>query len=198
MQGRKGVVSNFRFGVRDAGDQCGFAGIGHAEQAHIGQDLELQAQASLLTLFALGELPWRTVYAGLVADVADTAKTALRQHDNLAVGVKIKQNLIGVGIVNHRSDWHAQDNVICTGTVLVRPAPMFTVARHVLACITIVNQGVDVAISLGDDAAAFAAITSIRSTLGDELFATKARRAVAAFACDNFNGCFVYEFHHVL
>src|SRR5690606_12988563 len=62
---------------------------------------------------------------------------------------------------------------------------------------TEVDQGVDVAVGNGVDTAAAPAIAAIRPAFGNEFFAAKARRAIAAFAGNDFDGCFVYEFHDV-
>src|SRR3546814_13218819 len=38
-------------------------------------------------------------------------------------------------------------------------------------------------------------VAAIGAVFGYEFFAAKARRAIAAFAGNDFDGCFVYEFH---
>jgi hypothetical protein len=61
--------------------------------------------------------------------------------------------------------------------------------------IAVVDKRIDIAVGYGIDAAAAPAIAAVRAASGDEFFAAKARCAIAAFASDDFDGCFVYEFH---
>ncbi|MNJ71767.1 hypothetical protein D3C77_683470 [compost metagenome] len=60
-----------------------------------------------------------------------------------------------------------------------------------------IDQRIDVAVGHRIDGAAASAVAAVRAAFGDELFAAKARHAIAAFAGDHFNGGFVYEFHGV-
>ena len=72
---------------------------------------------------------------------------------------------------------------------------MLAAFGEMLARVTVVNQGVDVAIGDGKYSAASAAITTIGSTFRNEFFTAKTVRAIAAFTGNHFNGGFVDEFH---
>ena len=63
------------------------------------------------------------------------------------------------------------------------------------ARVAVVDQGVDVAVSNGVNAAAASTIAAVRATKGHELLAPKAGDTVAAFARVNLYGGFVDEFH---
>jgi hypothetical protein len=97
--------------------------------------------------------------------------------------------------MDHGADRYPQPDVVRSSTVLVGPAAVLAVSRFMTAGKAVVNQGIDVPVSYGIDAAAFAAITAVRATEWPEFFATKRCNAVAAIAGDNFNFCFVNELH---
>ena len=52
VQGGEGVVGDFGARGRHGADQGGFAGIGHAEQADIGQHFQFELQGACFALFA--------------------------------------------------------------------------------------------------------------------------------------------------
>ena len=58
-----------------------------------------------------------------------------------------------------------------------------------------IYQRVDVAVRNGVYGTAPAAIATIRAALGNIFFTPEAGRAITAVAGNNFNLCFVYEFH---
>src|SRR5699024_8499831 len=58
-----------------------------------------------------------------------------------------------------------------------------------------VDQGVEILIGLQPDAAAVAAVTAIRSALGNELLPPETHAAIAALAGGYGDFGFVYEFH---
>ena len=128
---------------------------------------------------------------------AARALAAGRQHDLLVVAVQVEQDFAGLGVMDDGADGHAQRDVGGGGAVLVRAAAVFAVLGAVQARVTEVDQRVDVAIGHGKDAAAASAVAAVRAALGNEFFAAKARHAIAAFAGDDFDGGFVYEFHDV-
>ena len=75
---------------------------------------------------------------------------------------------------------------------------MFTTFRKVFTGITVVNEGVDVAVGNGKYRTASTAIPTIGPTLWDEFFTAKAVRAISAFSGNDFNGGFVDEFHRAM
>ena len=111
--------------------------------------------------------------------------------------VQVEQDFAGVGVMDDGADRHAQRDVGSSGAILVRAAAVFAVLGAMQARVAEVDQRVDVAVGNRIDRAAAAAVAAIRAALGDEFFAAKARHAIAAFAGDDFDGGFVYEFHDV-
>ncbi|KCV19716.1 integrase core domain protein [Bordetella pertussis B200] len=195
VQRREGVVGDLGPRVRNAADQRRLAGIGQPEQADVGQHLELHAQAALFAFLAGRPLARRAIGAGLEMDVAHAAGAARGQRDLLVVPVQVEQHLAGIGVVHHGAHRHAQGDVGGRCPVLVRAAAVLAVLGAMQAGVAEVDQGVDIAVGHGIDAAAAPAVAAVRAALGDEFFAPKAGHAIAALAGDDFNGGFVYEFH---
>src|SRR5690606_4787814 len=110
---------------------------------------------------------------------------------------EVEQELARVGVMDNGAHRHAQGDVGGSRAVLVRAASVFAVLGAVQARIAEIDQRVDIAIGDGKDAAAASAVAAIGAAFGDELFAAKARHAITAFAGDDFDGGFVYEFHNV-
>jgi len=52
LQGGEGIVGNLGAGGADGRQQGGFAGVGHAHDAHVGDELQLQVQPALLARLA--------------------------------------------------------------------------------------------------------------------------------------------------
>lgn len=119
------------------------------------------------------------------------------QHDLLVMRVHVEQDFAGFGVMDDRAHRHAQGDVWGGRAVLVRATAVFAALGAVQARVAEVDQRVDVAVCHGIDGAAASAVAAVRAPFGDELFAAKARHAIAAFAGDHFNGGFVYEFHGV-
>ena len=63
------------------------------------------------------------------------------------------------------------------------------------ACVAVVDQRIDVAISDCKNATTSTAIAAVWPTLGDEFLTAKTMRAIAALAGNDFDGGFVDEFH---
>ena len=83
MQGGEGIIGDLGPGRGHGADQCGLAGVGHSEQAHIGDDLEFQPQVALLAGRSWLGLARGAVDAAFVAGVAETVKAALRNQQAL-------------------------------------------------------------------------------------------------------------------
>ena len=108
---------------------------------------------------------------------------------------EVKQPLVSFCVVDFGPDGHSQDDVFRRSAILIATAPVLTAFGPMQTGVAIVDQRVDVAISDRNHAAATAAITPVRATLGDIFFAAEARHSVAAVTSDHFNSSLVDEFH---
>jgi hypothetical protein len=88
------IVGDLRTRVRHGGDEGRLAGVRHAQQAHVGQHLQFQAQFAAFAFLAF--VFWRgAVGRGLEVDVAPAALAALGQQFQLAVLGQVGHDFAG-------------------------------------------------------------------------------------------------------
>ena len=134
----------------------------------------------------------------LEVQVAEAAVAALGDEDLLAGLQQFGHHLAGFGVVDDGADRHAQDDVVGRRAELVGTPAVLAVARLVAARVAEVDQRVEVAVGHREDAAAPAAVATVRAAERDVLLAAKAHAAVAAVAGGDVDGGFVNEFHDVV
>src|SRR5690606_34424675 len=117
------------------------------------------------------------------------------QGELLPVAFEVDQLFAGIGVIDHRSDRHLERDVRAGCAVLVGPPAILPVLGAMQTGVAEVDQRIDVAVGDRINAAAPAAVTAVGTALGNEFFAAKARRTVAAFAGNDLYGCFVDELH---
>src|SRR5690606_8933225 len=154
-----------------------------------------EAQAALLAFLAVCELPWRAVGAGFEVQIAQPTLAARCQRDLLAVPVEVEQQFIRVGIVDAGAYGYLECDIGSGCAVLIGATPVFAVFGPVQSGIAKVDERIDVAVGNCINATATATVAAVGAALGNALFAAKARRAIAAFAGNDFDGCFVDELH---
>ena len=79
MQRRERIVRDFRPRGRDRADEGRLAGVRHAEQADVGEHLELELELARFARLAARELARRAIGARFEVDVAQAALAALRE-----------------------------------------------------------------------------------------------------------------------
>ena len=198
MQGGERVIRHLGPRGGHRADKGGFAGVGHAQQANVGQHLELQLQLALLARLAVGELARRAVDRAFKVDIAQPALAATGDDDFHAVGGQVGHHFAGQRIGNQRAHRHAQDNIVRALAIAVGAPAVFAVAGDVFFHKAVVHQGVDVFVRHGNHIAAAPAVTAIRAAARDEFFPAHAGRAIAALAAAHFDARFVDEFHVTL
>ena len=196
---RERIVGDLGPRRRDRADQRRLAGVGQAEQADVGEHLELELQRAAARL-ARRVCVWRG--ARLVLDLkCRLPRPPLPPLATSARAASWSRSAIsspGVGVGDHGADRHAQHDVVGAAAVLVRAAPVLAALGAMDARVAIVDQRVDVAIGDCVDAAAAAAVAAVGTAARDVFLAPERRDAVAAVAGDDFDQRFVEEFHAVL
>ena len=76
---RERIVRNLGTRGRDTGDQRGFSGVGKADQADVGQQLQFEAERLLLARPSVLRSAWRAIHRGREVRVAVTATSARRR-----------------------------------------------------------------------------------------------------------------------
>ena len=127
-------------------------------------------------------------------DVAETAFAALGNVCGLAVAGQVGDDLAGLQVADGGAHRHAQRDVFGRRAVAVRATALFAVTGAVDALEAVFDQGVDIAVRNGMDAAAVAAVAAVRPAARDEFLAPERGDAVPALAGMDLKSDFVDEF----
>ncbi len=195
MQCRERIVRDLRPCGGDGADQTRFSGVWHTEQADVGEHFEFKLQLLALAEFARCRLARRAIGARLEVEIAEAAFAAFGEQRFGAGRGEIGDDVAAVRVTKHGADRHAQHNVLGAAAVAIRTAAAFAVARLMRAREAVLDQRVQVLVRQCPHAAAAPTITAIGSAARHVLFAPKAHRAFTAVTGDDFDSCFVDEFH---
>src|SRR5690606_10290140 len=129
-------------------NECALAGIGQTKQTHIGQHLQLQLEITRFTRFTWRSLPRRTVGTGFEAGIAQPVPAPLGYQQALSRLDQVTDNILS-GHIDYRSAyWYRQDQILTLGPGTVAAATLLAVLGKKLAGVAVVDQGVEVFISL--------------------------------------------------
>ena len=121
----EGVVGDLRAGGRDAGDERRLAGVREADEADVGEQLQLEPQILLLARFARLHLARRPIGRRREVRVAHAAAAAARDEHALAFGGEIREQrvrLVRVAglLVDERADRHGELEIVAALAGAVR------------------------------------------------------------------------------
>ena len=177
LQGRERVGRHLRVGAREAREQRRLAGVRQADEADVGEQLEVQVDAALLPgQAALGQ-PRRLPRRGLEARVAAPAGAAARDRDLLAGAHEVVAR--AVPLEHLRPGRDADDHRLAVGAVALRA---LAVPAAVGAEVRAPAEGLQVAqrvVDAQDDVTAAAAVAAVGAALGHVRLAPERQRAVA-------------------
>jgi hypothetical protein len=139
----------------------------------------------------------RTIGARLKVNIPQTALTTLGNQHAFAVVIEVGNKFFSRLIPNQSTDWNAELHVVATFAVAIRTTSVFALLGAKHPGVTEVDQSVEIAISDGVNAAAATTITAIGTTEWNVLLTAKRRRSIASVTGNNFNSCFVKEFHEL-
>ena len=172
-QGGERVGRDLGPGCRDLGDEGGLARRRQAEQPHVGQDLELEAQLLLLARKAGFGVARGAVDRGLEVQVAASAVAALADDDLGAVLHQVGDQLLADGPVlflddleDERAHGQVDDQVVRGLAVAVAAHAGLAVLGPVVALEAEVVQRHQPAGAAKDHVAALAAVAAVRAALG--------------------------------
>ena len=116
LQGGERVVGDFGLGRRHRRDQRRLAGVGEADQRHVGHELELHVQPELLALLGLLGEGGGAAAVGEEARIAPAALAALGHHEAGALDVEVAHH--GAAALTHdRADRDGHHQVLAPGAV---------------------------------------------------------------------------------
>src|SRR5215471_5658291 len=185
------IVGNLWPRCRDARDKSGLADIGIANQANIGQQLQLQSQDTLFSGFAIFKLSGRLMGAGGEVLVSASSPTAL-SHDQTLIRLReIVQLFASLLVVNNSSDRNFEDNTLAVTSGAVGALSMATALGSVFGIKAEVNQGVVAFTGLHDHIATATTVPAGRAAARDELLPAEGHTPVASATSFHPNYCFI-------
>ena len=192
LEGGEGVVGDFGFGG-DAGDEGGFAGVGVADKADVGEEFQFKAIGAFFAGAAHFVLARGLVNGGGEVLVAAAAATTLGD-DYAFVGLgKVVNKLAGFLVVEGGADGDLEGDGFSVEAGAVGSQAVLAALGLVLRVVAEVDEGVVALRGDHDDVAAATAVAAGGTAAGHELFAAEGHAAVAAVAGFYFDSCFIDE-----
>ena len=180
FQGGERVAGDLGVGRRQSGQQGGFAGIGQADQADVGEQFQLDHQPALLARLPRGSLARRPVGGGGEAGVAQPAAAAGGGEKGLFGLGQVGEHNAAVRILDDRAERHADDAVLAAPAVLVAALAAAAVVRPEVGPVTEIDERAQVAVGHQKDVPALAAIAAVGPAPGHEFFPPETDAAVTA------------------
>jgi hypothetical protein len=137
----------------------------------------------------------RPVGAALEARIPAPTAPAGRNHLPLAILGEVADKLTGIDVMHDGSARYVHVKIVARTPGLVPARTTLTAFGPEFPGNTEVREGIHGSIRDQVNAAATAAITTVRAASFDVLFTAEAEAAVAAIAGLHANGCFVDELH---
>jgi len=195
---RERIIGDLRPRRRDAGEEGRFSRIRPADQAGIGNQLQLEDDGLHFGRLARIGAARRLVRRALEMGVAETAIAALEQHDALAGLREIADQRFAVFLVNFRAYGHTQHSVVAIGARHFSAHAVLAAPGRQMLLVSVVDQRVEIVDRFRPHIAAAPAIAAIRAAIFDEFLAAERRAAVSARAARDIDLGDIEEFHRVL
>src|SRR5208283_4727303 len=122
MLGGERVGGDLRPGAGKAAEQRALAGVGHADQADVGDQLQLQPHGTDLAWFAGGRLSRGPISRRFEAVVALAAVAAAGHHDLVAILRQVFQYVAVLRVDDHGARWNGDRKILAGGSVAVGPS----------------------------------------------------------------------------
>ncbi len=193
FEGGEGVVGDLGFGGGEARDEGGFADVGVADEAGVGEETEFEAVGALFAGAAELVLARGLVGAGGEVLVASSAASAFGDDDGFVGVGEVVDELAGLVVVEKSADGDFEGGVFAGLTGAVGAEAVAAALGFVLGVEAEVDEGVVAEGGGHEDVAAVAAVAAGGAALGDEFFAAEGHAAVAAVAGLDADSCFINE-----
>ena len=195
MQGGERIVRNLGPRIGHGRDKGGLARIGHSQQTHVGQHLQLQLQIATLAGKAGGLLAWSAVDSTFEAQVAKTTVATLGNGDDLTSLQQLKQHFAGIGIADDGSHGHVQRNVVARSAKHIGTHTVLTTLGIVATRVAVVDQCVQVLIGHGIHMTATATVSTVGAAKFFVFFVPERHASIATVTSGNVDKSFVNELH---
>jgi hypothetical protein len=189
------IICDFGSGGGHRRDQRGFSGIGEADQAHVGQQFELEPDDSLAAGFSRLRKPGGLMRGGPKAMVSPSTAAALQQDVPLARLDKIFDQVAGIGVVNEGSCGDFDDEIFTIFTGLAFSLSGSSIPGPEQPPMPERIEGAPAIRGFQDHIAAPAPVPAVRSAAGNEPFAPETHASAAAVAGLGSDDRLVNELH---
>ena len=195
-QGRERIVGDLRLGRADAADEGALAGVGEADEGHVGHELQLEPEPMLLAgLTLLGEAR-RPALVAQELGVAPPSPTPGSSQEAVAVAGQVGQGDVAVELVDDRALRDVDLEVGAPLAVQVLAPAVGTTGRPPVRMVAEGQQRGDVAVGHQPDLAAAAAIASVGAAVGDRTLPAEADAARAPVPAADVESALVDEGGH--
>lgn len=191
FQRGEGIVCDFGAGSGDARDKGRLAGVGIADKASIGQQLQLQPNVAFLAGSAKLVLARRLMGGCGEMLVAAAAAAATGEHDPLIRALKVVDLLPGVLVIDDGADRNLEHDIFAVPAGTVGAFAVTAPLCLVLRVIAKMDQSVVALAGLKHHVATATAVASGGSTARHKLFPTKGHAAIAAIAGLDLDSCLI-------
>ena len=189
----EGIIGDLRLGGGDGREKGRFAGIGQADQAGVGDELQAQSENPLLRLLAGIDAARRLVRRGLEMRIAEAAVAAAREAHALSDLGQIGEQMLALEDLG--ADRHFQDRIGAFGAGAVLAHAVAAGLRLEMLLIAVIDERIQAIDAERDDIAAAPAVAAVRAAEFDEFLAPKRKRSGAAGAGSDIDLGLVEEFH---
>jgi hypothetical protein len=186
--GGERVIRNFRMRLGQPAEQCGFAGVGQADQPGIGNDFQFEDQPAFFAGRAGLGFAWRLIDGGGKGLVSPAATASVSDRDLLARLGQIAQDMAPVAVEDEGSGRDGYKEITATLAVTIGAAAGPARLGPPMLAMHDLGQAVGAGHGLDGDVAAVAAVAAVRPAARHVLLAPEAATptaAVAALHIDN-------------
>src|SRR2546425_5187460 len=194
-QSRKWIVGNFWTGGGDGSDKGRLAGIGQANNSHIGHQFKLDGEFSLLAGKAGLSIARTAVDRGNKMGVAFAAFAASCNDTPRSGACEIRQHLSGSCVTNHRSYRNGNHSILSPFSILVFAPAMLPSASPILFLVAEIEQCYELRIRDHHDIAAVTAITAVWSSPRHIFFSPEAHTPPPTITGFDLYPNFIDKFH---
>ncbi len=185
LEGREGVVGDLRRGRGQGSEQGGLAGIGQADESHVRDEPQLEANPAFLARLALLGVVWGLMRRRREVDVAQAATAAAADEERLLCGDQVAEQLAGFAVEDARPRRNLQGQVLAGLAVHALAGAATARSGLEVMGVAVIAQAGFARIDGQVDGTPSAAVAPVRAAARDVSLTPEGGRAVAAVAAAN-------------
>ena len=189
IQRREMVRRHFRLRTGYLADERGFPYARESQKTDIRQHLQLEAQLLFFTRLAFFRIKRRTDSRCREMGISAAAMPTFDDEGFLSILRHIRQKFAGLIVIDHRSERHLDEDVLCIFAEHLFGAAVGTGFGSEFSMTAEIDQRIQVAIRFDEDRAALAAITARRAAARYILLTAEGNHPVPARTGDYNNLC---------